>query len=61
MVPAENAKSLLRELSTSFVPREGLATAMHVWRYLGRPLSLVGRVAFTGSATFNVSLGKLTP
>jgi hypothetical protein len=44
----------------SFAPREGLATAMHVWRYLGRPLSLVGRVAFTGSATFNASFGKLT-
>jgi hypothetical protein len=50
MVPAENAKSLHRELSASFAPREGGHARV---RYLGR-------VAFTGSATFIVSLGKLT-
>lgn len=43
------AKGLLAGLSAGFEPRDGMATALRVWRYHGGPWSLAGRFAFGGA------------
>jgi 2'-5' RNA ligase superfamily protein len=48
-VTAATAKSLWADLSNEFTPREGTATALRVWRYLGGPWSLAGRFASGGT------------
>ena len=48
-VTAATAKSLWADLSNEFTPRDGTATALRVWRYLGGPWSLAGRFAFGGT------------
>ena len=48
-VTPATAKTLWAELSAGFAPRDGTATALRVWRYLGGSWSLAGRFTF-GSA-----------
>jgi 2'-5' RNA ligase superfamily protein len=48
-VAPATAKAVLSDLSPAFAPRDGTATALRVWRYLGGPWSLAGRFAFSGA------------
>lgn len=41
------ARALHRSLAGAFAGREGAATALLVWHYLGGPWRLAGRLAFT--------------
>lgn len=45
----ETAKALHRELDGGFVPRDGQATGLLLWHYLGGPWELARRLPFGGA------------
>jgi hypothetical protein len=48
-VSPDVARTLHAELTASLVPREGRATGLRLWRYLGGPWHLAGEFGFGGA------------